>query len=141
MRWCQSQGLAQSDGQNVECYNHEHRMRAPRQVPSLVQTGLKLTYSVYPPYTNVKQLFKIRVYCWLHLHLPLPPPFFSEVGIPPKSESLFENHRLFCIFLPAKEMLSSIDWLSVVSIIKIYTCTYIYIWIIYTVSIIVYNIE
>ena len=41
--------------------------------------------------------------------------------------TLFENHHLFCIFLPAEEMLSSIGWLSAVSIIKIYTCTYIYI--------------
>lgn len=128
MRWCQSlvQGLAQSDGQNVDCYNHEHRMRARRQVPSLVQTGLMLTYSQYIPLTPMLSNSEILVYCWLNLHLPLPPPFFSEVWTPPKSESLFENHHLFCIFLPAKEMLSSIDWLSVVSMIKIYTCTYLH---------------
>ena len=65
MRWCQSliQGLAQSDGQNVGCYNHEHRMRARRQVPSLVQTGLMLTYSQYIPLTPMLSNSEILVYC------------------------------------------------------------------------------
>ena len=143
MRWCQSlvQGLAQSDGQNVNVTIMSTGWEpGDRSLFQSKQVWCLLTLSI-SPYTNLKKFFKILVYCWLNLHLPLPSLFFLKFEHPPKSESLFENHHLFCIFLPAEEMLSSIGWLSAVSIIKIYTCTYIYIWIIYTVSIIVYNIE
>lgn len=83
MRWCQSQGLAQSDGQNVDCYNHEHRMRAPRQVPSLVQTGLMLTYSQYIPLTPMlgNSIFLSPHLFFLKLEYPLRVNLYLRITV------------------------------------------------------------
>lgn len=130
-----AQGLAQSDGQMLMLQSWAQD-RSPETGPFSPNSPDAHLPSLYPPDTNVLQLFNILAYSW-YKKFTSSSPFCLKFQHAPRGEPLFENHWVFCIFLPAKEMLPSIGLLSVVSIIKnIHTRIYLYLNDIITISII-----